>query len=151
MSNKRDIIIPTGSSYLIEKFINCVMQDGKKNIARKIFKDTMRSLVKKGQKYPEKLFERAIDMIKPQIEVRPKRIGGAVYQIPVEVKPNRQLTLAIRWLLKAARTKKGKPMYDRLADELILATQEQGNAYKKKIDVFKMAQANKAFAHFARY
>jgi len=151
MATKRKTYIPETSTELIEKFVNCLMKAGKKSVARRIFKDTMSLLVKQGQKYPEKLFEKAIEMVTPQVEVRPKRIGGAVYQIPVEVKAKRQHTLAIRWIIKAARGKKGKSLATRLSDELIQATQEQGAAYKKKIDVFKMAQANKAFAHFARY
>jgi small subunit ribosomal protein S7 len=151
MAKKREIYIVEGSTYLKEKFINCLMKQGKKSIARRIFNDSMKILIKKGQKYPEKLFERAIDLVKPNVEVRPKRIGGAVYQIPVEVNPHRQLTLAVRWIIKAIRDKKGKATADKLSDELLLATQEQGNAFKKKMDVFKMAQANKAFAHFAKY
>lgn len=151
MSIQRKMIVPTGSDLLTEKFINSLMKDGKKTTARTVFKDTLQILSKQGQKYPEKVFSKAVDMVKPQIEVRPKRIGGAVYQIPVEVKPNRQLTLAIRWIIQAARAKKGKSMAERLADEFVQANQEQGAAYKKKMDVFRMAQANKAFAHFARY
>lgn len=127
------------------------MKDGKKNIARQIFQDTMNMLVEKGQKEPQKLFERAIENIKPPLEIRPKRIGGAVYQIPVEVKAGRQLMLAFRWILEAARGKKGAPMAKKLTDELLAASNNEGNAIKKKDDTLRMAQANKAFAHYAKY
>lgn len=108
-------------------------------------------LVEKGQKEPQKLFERAIENIKPPLEIRPKRIGGAVYQIPVEVKAGRQLMLAFRWILEAARGKKGAPMAKKLTDELLAASNNEGNAIKKKDDTLRMAQANKAFAHYAKY
>ncbi len=127
------------------------MKQGKKNIARVIFKESMNILVEKGNKEPSKVFEKAIETIKPTLEIKAKRIGGAVYQIPVEVKPGRQLMLAFRWLLDAARSKKGSPMANRLADELMAASNGEGNAMKKKDDMMKMAQANKAFAHYAKY
>lgn len=127
------------------------MKDGKKNIARRIFKETMGVLTEKGQKEPTKTFERAIENVKPTLEIRPKRIGGAVYQIPIEVKPGRQLMLSFRWILDAARSKKGQPMAKKLADELLNASNGEGSAIKKKDDTIKMAQANKAFAHFAKY
>ena len=151
MTRKRTLYLPENSSSLIEKFINCLMNDGNKSIARIIFNKTMNLLVEQGEKYPEKMFEKAVETIKPHVEVRPKRIGGAVYQIPVEVKTKRQQTLAIRWIINAAQSRKGRPMAERLADEIKEAVKEQGTAYKKKMDVFRMAQANKAFAHFARY
>ena len=127
------------------------MKRGKKNIARVIFKESMEILVQKGNKAPDKVFEKAIETIKPTLEIKAKRIGGAVYQIPIEVKPGRQLMLAFRWLLEAARGKKGSPMANRLADELLAASNGEGNAIKKKDDMMKMAQANKAFAHYAKY
>lgn len=127
------------------------MKEGKKNIARRIFKETMQVLTEKGQKEPVKTFERAIENVKPTLEIRPKRIGGAVYQIPIEVKPGRQLMLSFRWILDSARSKKGQPMAKKLADELLNASNNEGNAIKKKDDTIRMAQANKAFAHFAKY
>ena len=150
MPQKRCVYIPEGSNPLQEKFINYIMKEGKKNVARKIFKDTLQ-IISQKDKAPEKLFEAAIDNIKPATEVRAKRIGGAVYQIPVEVKPERQLMLAFRWILGAARSKRNAPMAKKLADELMLAVNNEGAAIKKKEDTIKMAQANKAFAHYAKY
>ena len=126
------------------------MKRGKKNIARKIFKDMMKVIAEK-EKQPEKIFEKAVEMVRPNLEVRAKRIGGAVYQIPVEVKPERQTMLAFRWILTGARSKKGAPIAKRLAEELLAASRGEGSAIKKKDDTVKMAQANKAFAHFAKY
>lgn len=145
------VFIPDGSSALGEKFVNYIMQRGKKSIARRIFGDTLDQIAQKGQQYPEKVFEKAIENVKPQMEVRPKRIGGAVYQIPIEVKANRQLMLAFRWILKAAKTKKGAAMSKKLAQELLEASEGQGAAMKKREDTHRMAAANKAFAHFAKY
>ncbi len=143
--------IPENSSPMQEKFINCIMKDGKKSVARKIFEDTMKIVSKKSSSDPEKLFELAITNIKPQMEVKAKRIGGAVYQVPREVPPARQLTLAFRWILSAARGKKGSNMAQSLAVEIIDASNETGSSIRKKEDTHKMAQANRAFAHFAKY
>lgn len=143
--------IPESSSPVQEKFINYLMLDGKKSTARKIFRNTFKIISAKTSNEPEKVFKSAIDNVKPSLEVKAKRIGGAVYQIPREVKPNRQIALAFRWLIGAARGKKGSPMAQRLANELIDASNEQGIAVKKKEDTHRMAAANKAFAHFARY
>lgn len=126
------------------------MKGGKKNVARRIFKETMQVISEKD-KAPEKVFEKAIETVRPTLEVRAKRIGGAVYQIPVEVRPERQTMLAFRWILLAARAKKGAPIAKKLADELVAAAAGEGSAMKKKDDTVKMAQANKAFAHFAKY
>ncbi len=143
--------IPDSSNPTQEKFICYIMKQGKKSIARRIFNDTLRHISKKTNQDPEKIFKLAIEKISPQLEVKPKRVGGAVYQIPFEVKPGRQLALSFRWILNAARGRKGADMATRLAQELIDASNEQGLAIKKKIDTEKMAQANKAFAHFAKY
>lgn len=151
MAQKRLNIVPEGSSPLQEKFINCLMKQGKKSVAERIFHDAMENIAAKGHKDPVKMFERALESIKPTLEVKAKRIGGAVYQIPMEVKQNRQTTLAIRWLLAACRSKRNAPMAKKLADELILASNGEGAAIKKRDDVIKMAQANKAFAHYAKY
>jgi small subunit ribosomal protein S7 len=147
---KKCLYIPEGSNPLQEKFINYIMKEGKKNVARRIFKETM-EVISVKEKQPEKVFEKAVEMVRPTLEVRAKRIGGAVYQIPVEVKPERQTMLAFRWILIGARGKKGAPMAKRLAEELLAAAAGEGNAIKKKDDTVKMAQANKAFAHFAKY
>ena len=150
MPQKKCLYIPEGSNPLQEKFINYLMKGGKKNVARRIFKETMQVISEKD-KAPEKVFEKAIETVRPTLEVRAKRIGGAVYQIPVEVRPERQTMLAFRWILLAARAKKGAPIAKKLADELVAAAAGEGSAMKKKDDTVKMAQANKAFAHFAKY
>lgn len=143
--------IPEESSPLQEKFINYIMIDGKKSTARKIFNDTLKIISKKTAGDPEKVFKAAIDSAKPEMEVRPKRIGGGVYQIPREVPPGRSLALACRWIIGGARGKKGANMCEKLAQELIDAANNQGLAIKKKEDTHRMAQANKAFAHLAKY
>jgi len=143
--------IPESSNPVNEKFVNYIMKDGKKNTARKILNETLKIIAKKTNSDPEKVFKTAIENIKPLLEVKPKRIGGAVYQIPLEVKPGRQIALAFRWLLTASRGKKGQPMAQKLSQELIDASNNQGSAVKKKMETEKMAQANKAFAHFAKY
>jgi len=143
--------IPSESSPLQEKFINYLMLDGKKSTARRIFNDALKLVSKKVTGDPEKVFKSAIDNVKPRLEVKAKRIGGAVYQIPREVKPNRQTALAFRWILAAARGKKGATMAQKLATELTEASKEQGTSIKKKEDTHRMAEANKAFAHLARY
>ncbi|MBU2524273.1 30S ribosomal protein S7 [Patescibacteria group bacterium] len=148
--SKRSLPIPN-SNPMQEKFINYIMQDGKKSVARKIFFDAFEEIRKRGNKDPEKIFEKALKNITPTLEVRPKRIGGAIYQIPLEVKPSRQVMLSLRWLREGSRNRKGAPMYKKLADELLDASNETGHAFKKKEDTTKMAQANKAFAHLARY
>ncbi len=143
--------IPEGSTQLQEKFINCMMKCGKKSISRSIFGNTMKILRDQGIKNPSEIFEKAVKNVMPTIEVRARRVGGSVYQIPVEVKYNRQVALSIRWLIGACRSKKGKAMPDKLAFELLEASKEQGNAFKKREDVHRMAAANKAFAHLGRY
>ncbi len=142
--------IPENSDPVIEKFINCVMLCGKKATARKIFWDSMDIIKTRTKDAPLEVFNKAMLNVTPLVEVRPKRVGGSVYQVPVEVTPKRQQTLAIRWIIKAARDRKGMPMAQRLALELLDASTDQGAAFKKKQDVIRMAQANKAFAHLAR-
>lgn len=148
---KRAHFTPKDSNPLYEKFINYIMLDGKKTTARRIFNDTMKFIGEKTKEDPAKIFNKALDNIKPQMEVKPKRIGGAVYQIPREVNANRQITLAFRWVLIAARGGKGNAMSQRLANELMQAAEGQGAAIKKKEDTHRMAAANKAFAHYGRY
>lgn len=145
------VYIASYSTPLLEKFINYVMLDGKKTIARTIVKDTLDVVKEKTKQDPLKVFEQSISNIKPAMEVRAKRIGGSVYQIPMEVKPKRQVMLAFRWIINAARSRKGANMADKLASELLQAFNNDGAAIKKKEDTHRMAQANKAFAHYARY
>jgi small subunit ribosomal protein S7 len=133
----------------VTRVINLLMERGKKNAARKIVYDAMDILKEKGEKNPEILLETAIQNIGPTMEVRSRRVGGSNYQVPVEVRPERRRSLAIRWLKVAAQSKKGKPMAVKLAEELLLAMQNQGDAIAKRDNVHKMAEANKAFAHFA--
>jgi len=143
--------IPEGSNPLLERFINTIMWDGKKNTARKIIKETFIEIGKKSGGDPERIFTKALENVKPNMEVRPKRVGGAVYQVPMEVKPNKQISLAFRWIRDAARSGKGKPMAKKLAAVLLESSENMGPACKKREDVHRMAQANKAFAHFAKY
>jgi len=141
---------PKHNSKLVSKFINCLMWKGKKSISQKVFYDAMDIIAKKVKEpQPLELFETAVNNVKPLIEVRSKRIGGASYQVPMQVNPKRQQSLALRWILQAARAKKGKPMSERLASELIDAYNKHGGAMTTRENIHKMAEANKAFAHFA--
>jgi small subunit ribosomal protein S7 len=135
---------------LVSKFMNCLMWDGKKSTAQRVFYDAM-DIISKNVKDVEALevFEKAINNVKPLLEVRSKRIGGASYQVPMQVSSKRQQSLAFRWILVAARGKKGKPMCERLASELMDAYKESGTAMTTRENVHRMAEANKAFAHFA--
>lgn len=142
--------IPIGSDPLMEKFINNLMKRGRKSLARKIFADTLEVIKTRTKDPPMEVFSKALLNVTPLVEVRPKRVAGSVYQVPVEVNPKRQQTLSIRWILGAARARKGVPIAQKLAMELLDASADQGAAIKKKQDVIKMAQANKAFAHLAK-
>ena len=137
-------------SVTVGKFINQVMKKGKKTIAQKIVYQSFDIIKEKSKKPALEIFEQAIKNVTPLIEVKSKRIGGATYQVPREVKIERGLCLAVRWILQAARTKKGKAMKEKLAEELLAASNNQGAAIKKKEDTHRMAEANRAFAHFAR-
>ncbi len=143
--------IPPGSDRVSEKFINYVMLDGKKTIARSIFSEMLEEIEKRGHKNPREIFFRAIENAKPAMEVRPKRIGGSIYQVPFEVSPGRQQMLSFRWIINAARSKKGSSMGKRLAQIILETSDGQGVAVKKKEDVERMAAANRAFAHYARF
>ncbi len=137
-------------SLLVSKFINCLMWKGKKLKAEKIFYTALDIIAERMKdKDPLEVFTTAVENVKPVLEVRSKRIGGATYQVPVEVPPKRRQSLAIRWIIQSAREKTGKSMAERLADELCDAYQEKGAAITKRDNVHSMAQANKAFAHFA--
>ncbi len=138
------------NSQKLEKFINYVMWSGKKETSRKIMYQAFEVIKEKtGNPNPLEIFDLAMKNAGPLTEVRSKRIGGANYQVPREVRPERRLALAMRWIRDAARSGKGKPMHIKLADELIAASKNEGSAIKKKDDTHKMAEANKAFAHFA--
>ncbi len=141
---------PRHGSMLAGKFINCLMLDGKKTTAQIVFYDALEEISKRiTDAEPIQVFETAIENVKPYIEVRSKRVGGASYQVPMQVNRARQQSLAIRWLLAAVRDKKGRPMHLKLADELVAAYKKEGVAYTKRENTHRMADANKAFAHFA--
>lgn len=138
------------SSVKVEKFINSVMWDGKKSTARKVVYDAFEQIKELTKtENPIEVFETAIRNVGPQMEIRSRRVGGANYQVPREVSPERRQALAFRWILLAARGGKGKPMAEKLAAELIAAANNEGSAIKKKEDTHRMAESNKAFAHFA--
>jgi small subunit ribosomal protein S7 len=143
---------PRHNSMLAGKFINCLMLDGKKTTAQRVFYDALEEIARRGVEgaaEPIEVFETAVENVKPYIEVRSKRVGGASYQVPMQVNRARQQSLAIRWLLGAVREKKGRPMHLKLADELVAAYKKEGVAYTKRENTHRMADANKAFAHFA--
>ncbi len=134
---------------MIAKFINYVMRKGKKTIAQKVVYKTFDVLEKKYKVDPLATFDLAIKNASPLLEIKARRIGGATYQVPREVRGERKMQLAYTWILNSARGKKGKPMAEKLAEELLAASKGEGNAVKKKLDTHRMAEANKAFAHFA--
>ena len=141
---------PVYGSLLASKFINCLMWDGKKTAAQKIFYDALNILAEKVADVPSiDVFTTALENVKPAIEVRSKRVGGASYQVPMPVRANRAQSLSIRWILAAVRDKKGQPSAQKLAAELLAAYNKEGTAFTKRENVHKMAEANKAFAHFA--
>lgn len=136
-------------SVLVSKFINCIMREGKKSVAEGIVYDALDLIGQKLQDAkPIEVFEAAINNVKPLVEVKSRRVGGATYQVPVEVNPKRQVSLAMRWIRDAARARKGKPMYQRLAAELIDAFHREGAAMTVRENTHRMAEANKAFAHY---
>ena len=148
-AEKRKIISdPKYKDVVVTKFVNCLMLDGKKNTARKIMYSAMEQIAEKTKQEPLEIFKQAIANVAPQTEVRSRRIGGATYQVPVEVREVRRQTLAIRWLKNYAIARRDHTMSQRLANELIAASKGEGNAVKKRDDIHRMAEANKAFAHF---
>lgn len=132
----------------ITKFINYLMLDGRKSVAEKILYDAFDGITNKAKQDPVKVFKEALENVSPAIEVRSRRVGGATYQVPVEVRPERSLALSIRWLIAAARKRNENTMNERLCNELLDAFNKRGNAIKKREDTHKMADANKAFSHF---
>src|SRR5581483_10543715 len=145
----REIVAdPVYNSTLAEKFVNSMMWDGKKAVAQKIFYQAMDTIKDRTQDDPLKLFKKAVENCKPLLEVKTRRVGGANYQVPVEVNPDRRTSLAIRWLVTYSRGRGEKGMIDKLSNELLDAANGRGAAIKKKEDVHRMAEANKAFAHY---
>ena len=141
---------PKYGSLLASKFVNCLMRDGKKTVAETVFYQALDVLAERiPDKSPIEVFTEAVENVKPNIEVRSRRVGGASYQVPMQVNAKRQQSLAIRWIIQAARETKGKPMYERLAAEFEAAYKREGAAITKRENVHRMAEANKAFAHFA--
>jgi small subunit ribosomal protein S7 len=141
---------PKHGSVLAGKFVNSMMWSGKKSVALNVFYDALDEIAEKVKDAePIDVFTQAVENVKPNIEVRSKRVGGASYQVPMQVNKNRQLSLAIRWILQSCREKKGRPMHEKLAAELLAAYNREGAAMTKRENVHRMADANKAFAHFA--
>lgn len=139
---------PVYGNKVVTKFINKMMYDGKKSVAEKIIYAAFAKIEEKSGEKGIETFEKALEKVKPLVEVRSRRVGGATYQVPVEVRPTRQQSLSIRWILEATRKRNERTMVDRLANELIDAANDRGAAFKKREDVHKMAEANKAFAHY---
>jgi small subunit ribosomal protein S7 len=147
---------PRYGSKVLSKFINCVMHDGKKAVAQRVVYDALELIDKRlkkdspeGAPSPLEIFEKAIDNVRPNVEVRSRRVGGANYQVPMQVGPRRRQSLAFRWIIQAARSEKGKPMSQRLAKELYEAARGEGKAINTREQTHRMAEANRAFAHFA--
>lgn len=141
---------PNFNSIKVTRFINHVMRKGKKNVARKIVYDAFDIIKEKTKEEPLEIFEKAINNVMPRVEVRSRRVGGATYQVPYSVGEERGMTLAVRWIIRAAKIQKAKPMKEKLAEELIEAAENKGEAVRKRINIHKIAQANRAFAHLAR-
>ena len=146
---KREILPdPLYNSQLVTKFVNVVMKDGKKSTAERILYDALSLIEERTEEDPMKTFKKAIDNVKPQVEVKSRRVGGSTYQVPIEVRPSRRLALSMRWLISAAKGRGDKEMNVKLANELMDAAANRGTAIKKKDDTHRMADANKAFAHY---
>lgn len=148
-ASKREVLgDPVYNSKVVTKFINKMMYDGKKSIAEKIIYSSFDRIQEKVSEKGIDVFNKALENVKPLVEVRSRRVGGATYQVPVEVRADRQQSLSIRWILESTRKRNERTMVERLANELIDASNEKGNAFRKKEEVHKMAEANKAFAHY---
>ncbi len=149
-ATKRKLLPETKyNNSVVAKFINMIMLDGKKSIAERIVYDSLDVVAQKtGNDNPVEVFQKAVDNVKPRVEVKSRRIGGATYQVPVEVSQERSLTLALRWIRDYSRSKKGKPMKERLAGEILDAYKKEGLSVKKREDIHRMAEANKAFSHY---
>ena len=140
---------PVYQSPLVTKFINCMMWQGRKAVAEQIFYGAMTTIQERTKEDPLKVFRKAMDNVKPAVEVKSRRVGGSNYQVPIEVRPQRRMALALRWLIGYSRQRPEKSMHERLANEIMDAASARGNAFKKKEDTHRMAEANKAFSHFA--
>ncbi|GIX16814.1 MAG: 30S ribosomal protein S7 [Rhodothalassiaceae bacterium] len=148
-AEKREVLPdPVYGDVVLSKFINSVMRDGKKSVAERIVYGALELVQQRAKTDPLKLFHEALDNVKPALEVRSRRVGGATYQVPMEVRPDRAQTLAIRWMIAAARARSERTMVERLAGELLDAANNRGAAVKKREDTHKMAEANRAFAHY---
>lgn len=148
-ATKREVLgDPVYNNKIVTKFVNKMMYDGKKSVAEKIIYASFKKIEEKTNEKGIDIFQKALENVKPLVEVRSRRVGGATYQVPVEVRSERQQSLSIRWILESTRKRNERTMMDRLANELIDAANEKGSAFKKKEDVHKMAEANKAFAHY---
>jgi len=146
---KREILPdPIYNSQLVTKFVNVIMFDGKKDVAQRIFYDALEMILARGEEDPMRVFKKAVENVKPVVEVKSRRVGGSTYQVPIEVRPNRRLALSFRWLLASAGRRGEKTMRERLAGELMDAATNRGAAIKKKEDTHRMAEANRAFAHY---
>lgn len=139
---------PKFNDTAVTRFINCMMWDGKKSVAQKIFYDAMEKVTKNAGEDGYELWKKAIANVTPEVEVRSRRIGGATFQIPTEVRQDRKISLSMKWLIRYSRDRNGKTMADKLANEVMAAAKNEGSAVKKKEDTHRMAEANKAFAHF---
>ena len=148
VSKRERLADPKYNDVLVQRFVNSVMWDGKKSLARRLVYGAFDLVGKRLKEEPLKVFRKAIDNVKPELEVKARRVGGATYQVPVEVRMDRKMSLAIRWLLRYARDRAEKTMTEKLAGELIDAYNNRGGAVKKREDTHKMAEANKAFAHY---
>lgn len=148
-AQKREVLgDPIYNDKVVTKFINKMMLDGKKSVVEKIMYAALHKIEEKTNEKGIEIFQKALENVKPLVEVRSRRVGGATYQVPVEVRVERQQSLSIRWILESTRKRNERTMIDRLANELVDAANEKGSAFKKKEDVHKMAEANKAFAHY---
>jgi small subunit ribosomal protein S7 len=148
-AEKREVLPdPKYADPVLTKFMNAVMLDGKKSVAERIVYGAMDKMHSRAARDPLEMFHAALDNVKPTLEVRSRRVGGATYQVPVEVRPSRRLTLAIRWIIEVARKRSEKSMVDRLAAELMDAANARGAAFKKREDTLRMAEANRAFSHY---
>ncbi|MDP2638599.1 MAG: 30S ribosomal protein S7 [Candidatus Azambacteria bacterium] len=148
-TKKINIFDPIYNDPLVGKFINYIMSDGKKTVAAKVVYGSFDIIKTKTKNDPLDLFDKAIKSVSPSLEVKSRRVGGANYQVPRPVRPERKTLLAFRWIIAAAKAKKGKSMAERLAEELMLAANGEGAAFKKKLDTHRMAESNRAFAHFS--
>ncbi len=139
---------PVYGSVILQKLINNVMQGGKKSLAEKIVYSALEIVKQRTKKDPVEVFETALEKVRPLVEVKPRRVGGATYQVPIEVDKSRGQKIALKWIVRAARDRSGKSMIEKLAAEIVDASNESGSAYKKKLDVHRMAEANRSYSHF---